>query len=856
MWNIIYEGAPEEGLVEVGPVGQTQFLPVAEVLALDGWDQSLDLYYSPALRRRPGGEKADVLGTKVLWVDIDLADADGELARERPRWIHRNLPRPILPPSITVWSGWGFHLYWVLEDWILNDHELIERANQVLTADTDADKCWNANRLLRVPGTRNFKHGAPLECRIVRALPVTYSLDEVLSVGAIAKKVRHKIRTGERRGHRSRSERDFAVLCELVRHNFRDATVESIFAHHLVGDVYRDPAEGSEYLARSLGAARVAVASDVVEGTPTVGEVVSGKPASELVARDDGYYVEKGRTSRRISTFTLEPNILLEADEPGGQDAIICDVSALGHTWPNVTFLKSAFASRNNMDKATPLASWQFLGRDDDVRALLPYLISQLEAKGLPRVRATSVLGLHRLPNSGHWFVGNYQSLSPVQVAGQESAPLVYLRTGRESPVLAYTEQPELRQTGSGQLDALERGAGAGEGVGETIPIARTIGALLPLLNAPETIWPAIGWYFASAFKPSLEGLGYRFPILNAFGTRGSGKTTTILRVFLPLLGQVEPKSYDANTTKFVILSLLGSTNAVPVAFSEFRQSTVDKFIRYILLSYDTGHDPRGRPDQTTQDYPLRAPFSVDGEDQIDDAAAKERMIAVDFHPDNVGERTQAWASYKDLSQLTGSFNSFATGYLQSCLELLDGGSLASLVTQSRQDILSAFPSQLPDRIRNNLSVCWFGIRMFCTYSKQELPSPLVLSRCLENVYNTRMGRTMTMADEFVQDLINHLTKPKSTASHLEWHLDAEAKVVWFQLGPAYNWWLALRKRIGRDALGRDAIKTQLGEAAYMVQPGMVAGTWKYGVHIPRAYESGLDIPYHIQRTTLAGVEV
>lgn len=99
-----------------------------------------DVFFAPAQRKRKGGEKTDVLGTRALWSDADYAKK----------------PRFTLPPSLVVHSGHGWHMYWFLHE-PLTDNNEIERLNKLLMEDIDGDHCWNVNRFLRVPWTTNTK---------------------------------------------------------------------------------------------------------------------------------------------------------------------------------------------------------------------------------------------------------------------------------------------------------------------------------------------------------------------------------------------------------------------------------------------------------------------------------------------------------------------------------------------------------------------------------------------------------------------------------------------------------------------------------------------------------------------------
>jgi hypothetical protein len=95
-----------------------------------------------ALRKK--ATKDDVARTRNLWADVD---GDGDL--------HDRLNGHVPPPTMTVASGGGLNLYWALEQPI-GDAIEIEARNRWLSDNLDADHCWNADRILRLPGTINW----------------------------------------------------------------------------------------------------------------------------------------------------------------------------------------------------------------------------------------------------------------------------------------------------------------------------------------------------------------------------------------------------------------------------------------------------------------------------------------------------------------------------------------------------------------------------------------------------------------------------------------------------------------------------------------------------------------------------
>ncbi len=745
-----------------------------------------NVFFGPALRTDTSGNKDSVVGTTAFWVDVDANE----------------LPRTTYPPSAAVRSGRGWHLYWMLDE-PLKDIERIEEYNQILMHDTMGSDpgSWNANRVMRVPGTLNTKYDPPEEVVLEYINGIQYHVSDFDVLKILKRKTRHKIQTGDRRGFRSRSERDWSVICDLIAAGATDKLITSLFDKQAVGDKHRDANTSRKYLPHTLSKARTKVSEAQEE---------------EWVENDEGYFVPTRSGLRRVSTYTLDPRVLLDGSVFDEEDAIVADVEAAGYTWKDITFPRSAFTSVRAMDKSCPVAAWQWLGRDSDVRHLLPYLMEQLQSKGLPRVAATPTLGFH-VVNERPYFLGDKEVLGARSVWEEFDGPLAWLPTGREHPEMLL--QPSV---GPSDLELLAD--------------------LVPKLNKPEVLWPMLGWYAASAAKPWLEEQGFRFPVLNVTGVRGSGKTTLIQRVMMPLFGQADPKSYDSGTTRFVKLSLLGSTNAIPIAFSEFRYESVEHFIRFVLLAYDTGHDPRGRSDQTTVDYPLTAPFSIDGEDLITDPAARERVVAVQLAGRTIVEGSESYNAYNTLRARIPP--GFAGHYIQYMLGKIVDGSLKDDLEAAHSAMFAAFPGKLPDRIRNNYTVAMFGARVWCDVVGIEHPDANVVRESMDLVYSVEAGRGRLLVDDFIEDVINAVVRSTST---FQWKFDSNENTLYFQLSPAHAWWLVSRRRQGRGTLERNAIQAQLKEVDYCREPKAVDNTWMYGVHLTEARTAGLDVPTHLE---------
>ena len=744
-------------------------------------------FFGLAARKAPGLDKGYVAVSNVVWIDYDES-------KPQETWL--------LPPTMIVSSGNGYHVYWKLTA-PCADMDKLERANKLMAQANNGDHTYDCTRILRIPGTANTKEAKnpkPVELILFEPEHV-YDLDLILTFEKLSEKTLRKIVTGDARGYKSRSERDWAIVAELVK-VFESEVIEALFEYNACGDKYRE--SGEHYLTTTIEKA-------TKEKSPSV--------SSEIFETEDGFYRKAGnKNAYRLSTFVINPKqILAGLDE----DFILADVRASGiaDMWENIAFPKSAFNSTASLQKSLPRTSWIWLGKDADCRELLLYLTLKLQELGYPCSNAVPCLGKH-----GDYLVTNTGALDSYGVikTGTE-APYTFIDRGREIPQIVLSTEPP-------NVELLN---------------------ILPKINKPEVIWPMIGWYFAAFHKPVLEEIDYRFPVLNLFGTRGSGKSSTVLKAFQPLMGYDRERTYDANTTRFVILTLLGSMNNIPVAFSEFRSSNIQGFIRYVLLSYDMGHDPRGNADQSTTDYPLLAPFSIDGEDQIDDPAAMERSIPVHFAPGYIAEGTEAHTMFNLL--MNNQWGGLPYAIYREQLRL----DVKPLLQKARNAMQTAFAFTLPNRVRNNYAVVYMGMLIYQHIAQilldkpVSIPEPDILQNSMECVYNPKMGRAPMANDKFIEFVVNAAVR--NSTSFL-WEVTEGH--FYFQLAPAYSYYAMQMARQRMEILSLNAIRGQIDEllGEYMLPPearnidGKVVLT--YGVDLERASQV-LDVPSEIKGSKL-----
>lgn len=130
------------------------------------------------------GDKSHILSVPCLWVDFDC-DSEQKKKRHPSRELAEHIISELpIRPSTVVWSGGGFHLYW-----LLHEPEEPGKASRVLESwqrwigqkplrDYDLDSTFDLPRVLRVPGSTNTRYGEPRRVEVVERNGRRYSLDD------------------------------------------------------------------------------------------------------------------------------------------------------------------------------------------------------------------------------------------------------------------------------------------------------------------------------------------------------------------------------------------------------------------------------------------------------------------------------------------------------------------------------------------------------------------------------------------------------------------------------------------------------------------------------------------------------
>jgi len=143
-----------------------------------------DVYFGVLPRTRKEGTKDAVGDGSVMWVDLD---APGSLVA---------LFDFEIPPSAVVASGspGGHHAYWLLDQVV--SKEQIEDLNRRLAHRLGGDeRCTDAGRILRVPGTKNHKSDPAAEVTLQDFTGDRHPLDRLIAALPISEAGTHSMRS-------------------------------------------------------------------------------------------------------------------------------------------------------------------------------------------------------------------------------------------------------------------------------------------------------------------------------------------------------------------------------------------------------------------------------------------------------------------------------------------------------------------------------------------------------------------------------------------------------------------------------------------------------------------------------------
>ena len=841
------------------PVVERFFRTPAEVQQfIMGTKQPYDWYVGVAPRAKREGNKGAVERVGWLWADMD----DSVLSAEGDKFL-------AFPPTMVVQSGHGKHVYWKLSEDLTGPEaeELLKMLCDVFSADRPAAEYA---RILRVPGTTNKKQpDAPVPVELVYInTDRVFDVEDVRGyLHALAHPATHKrgsrdswlveamnqpeslLKDMRRRDSgKTRSDLDWKVACVLLDPGITEVEVSEDFIEFLYHNTEwgnrDDKAKNPEYLRKyTFPKARNHVAAE--------GDKRARKPKRKAGDEDEEtgplFTVVQNRLyymGELIADFWIEPKMLLRSENAGeeGQDAMLVTLHSPHRSAERILSVRnvSTVASLN-----AELGSFDFVWHatsDKPLRQYMSQLRAELNERGLPVRPYVSKVGRHKRPSGDVW-VGTDVTFDENGPIPDEAGPPIFFDPGHSvAPLLSYPFDPETFQRTLHELNLH-----------------------ISSMNAPEVIWPIMGWLTACHYKTALQ----RFPILHVFAQAGSGKTAMWTDVFLRMLGYREPLNGvrgqpDLNNFRFNILA--SATTTVPIVFDEYRASTTNPALLALLRgTYDGNTNIRGKANLGVKEFHPTSPIVLQGEDRVNEQAMMERSVIVSPRKADIadvgvnGGETIANRSFHHIRNLDLGY--VAGPWAQYCLDNplpLDEG---------MRLVRAAFSEGLGDRLRDNLAIVTAGLLVWRDFllshgkdTRLDLTPTFVRAIFLPsatNVVNLETGTGYAACDEFVTDIINFaLRNYGQPKQEFIWQTTADGVFV-FQSKQAYDWWKLYRHQRGEAVLQYKSVVDQLtsrialadnSAANYVmfserrIRAGMSRPTMT-AISLPRAARAGLGVP-------------
>ena len=411
-----------------------------------------------------------------------------------------------------------------------------------------------------------------------------------------------------------------------------------------------------------------------IETTENVYSPGGDSPVFEFQGR---YWRSKGDATYPITNFVFQPVEMITSEDETQLTADL--VTVRGETY-RLTFMTTDFANqqkfKNLLNKNTIALS--YLGGDGDLELLKGY-VSELEWDVKRGVKAMGVYN----HNDRLVFVSQDGSIESGGVSVEDIVQLDKYKS-IESGIIG--------------CDPL------------TKEKLMELGKLLMSYNEPAKAVSILAWAAGCFIKEHLRQRGVKFPHLFLIGEAGSGKSTTLERVLLPIFSGNRVIA-ATQVTAFTLMKESASSNLIPLPLDEFKPSKMDRIKLATLYnhfrdSYDGHEGVRGRADLSVVTYDLSAPLIVAGEESADEAAIRERSIELLFSKKDLKNSDHRMAFNRILSS-DEKLSDFGRTLLNIALKISPADA-ETWYTEGKDK----FNAELPSRIVSNLSCCWAGLRL------------------------------------------------------------------------------------------------------------------------------------------------
>lgn len=452
---------------------------------------------------------------------------------------------------------------------------------------------------------------------------------------------------------------------------------------------------------------------------PATSEAVVNKPTAwlaehngiKLYGSEVGYIVKSkvgdSYQTKSLTNFTLEATLLI--NEKSGHEEYIMTIESGGRIYRNRRIEVADIATASNLIQSLGIMGLVVTGTAAEYALLVMYLRKSVRRT----VQASDVLGFR-----GEGFLVMDGVIQP---EGISDAVVLLPKKGDSHGDLYDVPVPE--------LDAWK------------VLAKRFLNTVLDI-GARKKLLILLGWILASVLKePIFQKYGVKFPSLQAYGSKGAGKTSTISEL-LKFLGHKDPKALPTER-RFSILKRLSMTNTLPVYLDEYRESLPQAAsIKQILRNaYDRRDDSRGQSSQELVRYDLLAPLIVAGEDPILDQACQERIVAV-----AIRSREQNPEAFAELCKIPDKIQ-FVGGYMRW---LLQNESVWDDLFKQATEVAAKHDFSSP-RNRKNGACVMFGLLLGLRLCNDLGIEAYTLDEATEAVASLAAGPENTFGDQLIE---------------------------------------------------------------------------------------------------------
>lgn len=485
----------------------------------------------------------------------------------------------------------------------------------------------------------------------------------------------------------SQSEADLALCCTLAFWTGKNAVqMDSVFRqsglyrrkwderHSGDGETY-----GEMTIQKAIEITGSTYKSPVNKPQKQKDDELAEKKAQKrsIIMKDGRYYRISGDACKQLTNFIVEPLEMVTAEDETLMRAVFA--TDRGERIP-VALASTDFASqckfKNLLNKKT--ISLSYFGSDGDLEALKAY-IADLP---WPRKHGVKVLGIHEY-NGETFFVSGTQSIR---------------RNGEPADSVM-----QLDNYISIRTDILAQKLISKEELCELAP------NLLGYNEQLKTI-STLGWIAGCFIKEWLHKKGIKFPHLALIGEAGSGKSTTLEKVIIPIFS-AQKITAAPQVTPFTLMKEIASSNLIPCALDEFKPAKIDPsrlnaLYNTFRCAYDGQESTRGKADLSTASFKLMAPIVFAGEESAAETAIRERTIEVLFMKKDLKDIERRKA-FRIIERAEKTLQAFGLSLLSVAMDCTP-----EECEQWHSEGIMQITEDLPERVKNNLACCYSGLKL------------------------------------------------------------------------------------------------------------------------------------------------